>query len=213
MKRFLLGIGLGALIGFLVWAVVVLIGIWKGWTIPVIIGAGVGILTNIATWLVPKPKEIVGYLRAFWEACKMSPEERILYRKLAELHREQHQQPHSHTYLMEDEVDVALSTDQSENTVRVMFYLVSCLLDDTPIEACEIFLVYGGYKAPQGVPNHQIMNLLRLTRGNRHSYTIPVNDAKMMQYVNQVRNKENPNEFSVEVYLRIRGRMDKVNRT
>jgi len=50
VKRFLLGIAFGALIGFAVWAVVIAIGIWESWTIPVITGTGVGALIGIATY-------------------------------------------------------------------------------------------------------------------------------------------------------------------
>lgn len=212
VKRFLLGIVLGALIGFAVWAVVIAIGIWESWTIPVITGTGVGALIGIATWLAPNPKQVGRYLRAFWEVWKVSPEQRILYAHLARLHEEQREQPHQHIYLAEDEVDFSLSVNQSPNTVRVRFWLISCLLEDTPIETCEIVLVYGGYEAPQGFPLHQITNLLKLTSGNRHSYVVSVTDEKMKQFVYDARAGSIPNEFSLEVRLLIRGKMEKVQR-
>ena len=209
-KRFLLGIVLGALVGLLIWGMVSLIEIWEGPLLPAITGIGVGLLTSIITWLVPKPRETVQYLVAFWEALKMSPKERVLYRALSEVHREQQQQPHKHIYLMEDEVDVGPWVEQSPNTVRVNFYLVSCLLEETPIEACEVVLVYGGYEVPQGFPIRQITNLLKLTSGNKHSHVVSVTDMKMQEFVEAVRNKTSDHNFSLEVYLRIGGKLEKV---
>ncbi len=142
----------------------------------------------------------------------MSPEERLLFRDLTVRYREQQQKPHGHIYLVEDEIDVTLSVHQSENTVRVTFYLISCLFEETSIEACGIVLVYGGYEAPQEFPFYQIKNLLKLTATNRYSATIPVTDAKMLHCVQEARSEGGSGKFWLGVYLTIRGTRDKICR-
>ena len=135
MKRLVVGAVLGAAVGFLVWFIVTLVGVWKGATTPTIVGVGVGVLTNLVTWLVPGRSEVGRYLKAFWDVWKMPPDERLALKQIRSDQEIQFTYPSRYLWAMLGRVNLrGVGTQQGDDAfVVVPINLVSCLMHEVSL--------------------------------------------------------------------------------
>lgn len=105
--------------------------------------AGMG--TFLLQWLVPNPSQSLRYLRAFWEAFKMSPEERLNLKRLQSVRSSQRMDKGKYIYAHMATNDLrGVGTDKnSVPFININVTLISCLLDDVSITSASGVLEIG----------------------------------------------------------------------